>query len=295
MTISIAWVRTVNSCEELIFASDSRLSGDGTIMDYCPKIIGLPRSDCAIMFAGTTGRAYALMHQLSNAISAFAPLESRAMDLREVRTHALKIFSAISNSIETPIKELENPDVAFIFGGYSWVFKSFDIWNIAYDHKLKKMIAMPAKYAITNPQAKKLFIGSHNTAFLSSNTNLGKICFGGDQADEARKRFISHMTRKFSENPNMLKNSKLDWEPFEVLRDMLKDPNKAHTIGGAPQIIKIYQHMNTMPLAVYWPRKSEGQIFLNGRPVFDYENIDNWIIDPETLRSSHLKYSEKTS
>jgi hypothetical protein len=295
MTISIAWVRTVKDCEELIFASDSRLSGDGAVMDYCPKIIGLPRSDCAIMFAGTTGRAYALMHQLSNAISAFAPLENRAMDLREVRTHALKIFSTISNSIETPIKELENPDVSFIFGGYSWVFKSFDIWNITYDHNLKRMVAKQAQHAITNPQAKKLFIGSSRTAAISSNTNLGKICFGGDQAEEARNRFTSHMNHKFSENPDMLVNSKLDWEPFEVLCNMLKDEKKSHTIGGAPQILKIYQHMNATPLAVYWTQKDERQIYLNGRPVLGYENIDNWIIDPETLRSSHLRYSEKTA
>ena len=154
MTISIAWVRTVNTCEELIFASDSRLSGDGATIDYCPKIINLPRADCAIGFAGTTGRAYALIHQLTNAISAFGPLESRAMDIRELRTHAIKIFSTIVNSIDTPIKDLENPDVAFIFGGYSWILKSFVIWHISYDNNLLKMIARPAEHAITNPEAK---------------------------------------------------------------------------------------------------------------------------------------------
>jgi hypothetical protein len=291
MTISIAWVRTVNTCEELIFASDSRLSGDGATIDYCPKIINLPRADCAIGFAGTTGRAYALIHQLTNAISAFGSLESRAMDIRELRTHAIKIFSTIVNSIDTPIKDLENPDVAFIFGGYSWILKSFVIWHISYDNNLLKMIARPAEHAITNPEAKKIFIGSTRTASLPSNTNLGKICFGGDQAEEARIRFINHMNNKFSKNPSLLENSKLDWEPFEVVCDMLKDPDKAHTIGGSPQVVKVYQHMNTMSLAIYWPDKSSGQIYLHGRPVFGYENIDNWIIDPETLRSSHLKHS----
>lgn len=127
---------------------------DGATIDYCPKIINLPRADCAIGFAGTTGRAYALIHQLTNAISAFGPLESRAMDIRELRTHAIKIFSTIVNSIDAPIKDLENPDVAFIFGGYSWILKSFVIWHISYDNNLLKMIARPAEHAITNPEAK---------------------------------------------------------------------------------------------------------------------------------------------
>jgi len=107
----MSWVRTVGTCEELIFASDSRLSGDGTTIDFCPKLIEFHRSDCAIGFAGYTGSAYVLMHQLDNAISAYGPLQSRAMDLRELRTHALKIFNSLANSIETPIEDLEAPAV----------------------------------------------------------------------------------------------------------------------------------------------------------------------------------------
>ena len=53
MTVVIAWVRTIQHCEELIFVSDSRLN-DWRNFDVCPKIITLPRNDCAIAFAGDT-------------------------------------------------------------------------------------------------------------------------------------------------------------------------------------------------------------------------------------------------
>jgi hypothetical protein len=68
MTIAIAWVRTITDCEELVFVTDSRLSGDGRNFDGCPKAMILPRGDCAIAFAGYTGHAYPLMQQLALAI-----------------------------------------------------------------------------------------------------------------------------------------------------------------------------------------------------------------------------------
>ena len=38
MSIVVAWIRKVNNCEELVFISDSRLSG-GQRWDQCPKMI----------------------------------------------------------------------------------------------------------------------------------------------------------------------------------------------------------------------------------------------------------------
>ena len=77
----------------------------------------------------------------------------------------------------------------------------------------------------------------------------------------------------------------LDMEPFEALCRMLKKVSKSDTIGGAPQIIKAYQYMNSCPVGVYWPEKKD--IFSNrtllGRKLFDYEDTEYWFIDPETL------------
>lgn len=291
MTVTIVWVRTVGSSEELIFASDSRLSGDGATMDYCPKILTFSRSDCAICFAGYTGRAYAIMNQLSFAIEAHWPLRRRAMDLRKLRAHALKIFDSMIDSIETSIDELLTPDVNFIFGGYSWINKEFDIWNINYDSNIGRFISRSTLHAVTNSGAGKVFFGTSETAARTGNVDLGKIDFGGDQGGVARKMFEEYMNSRFDSNPSLLDSYKLDMEPLEILRDMLRDSKKAHTIGGAPQIVKVYQHMNALPVAIYWPDKRSGQAFLYGRPLLGYENVDSWILDPDTLRTSHPKHS----
>lgn len=274
MTVSIAWVRTIRDCEELMFASDSRLSGDGAVIDQCPKIMTLPRSDCAICFAGYTGTAYAIINQLAFAISAHEPSRRRSMDLRKLRTHMLKVFNTIAASIETDIDDLRHPDVTFIFGGYSWVHKEFDIWGIGYNSDTAVFEARPAPYALTHPRAKRLFFGSVEGAHRNNSTILGKIAFGGDQGEEAKHRFQLLMNEMFEQDPSKMAGYKLDKEPLMVLRDMLRDPQKSHTIGGAMQVVKVYQYMSASPLAVYWPNKQSGQVTLLGRRLLDFENID---------------------
>ncbi len=64
MTIPIAWTRKEHNVEQLVFASDSRISA-GEKFDACPKMLALPRIDCAISYAGTSGDALSMMLQLS--------------------------------------------------------------------------------------------------------------------------------------------------------------------------------------------------------------------------------------
>lgn len=67
-------------------------------------------------------------------------------------------------------------------------------------------------------------------------------------------------------------------EPFKVLASVLRGVGPNDTIGGPPQLVRITQHMNTRPLCVRW--NSEDTLF--GRPLFDYENTDYWIVEPFT-------------
>lgn len=291
MTVSIAWVRTLSSCTELLFVSDSRLSGDGREFDYCPKILTFPRSDCAISFAGYTGNAYPLMQQLSLAIDASTPLRDRVMDIKMLKTHAIKIFNSMANSISTNDKDQRYPtDVTFLFGGYSWIDKKFQIWKMEYSRKAKGFVAKTAINMLYNATARKFFLGTLETAMRSNSQSLGVICFAGDQAGNAEKRLLELLSSRL-DSANIEKHRKLSMEPFEVVRDMLRDAAKPHTIGGAPQIIKIYEHMNAQPIAIAWPSRSAGTVFLQGRPILGYENVDSWIIDPDTLRTYHPKHS----
>jgi hypothetical protein len=283
MTVAIAWTRTISGCEELIFVTDSRLSGDGRTFDCCPKVLTLPRTDCAIAFAGYTGHAYPMMQQLALAIDAHAPLKRGSVDLSSVKTHALKIFDSMSGLIQSS-RYLSgvvsnNPEAQFIFGGYSWIKKQFEIWTIKYveaEGKFTAEIAQSLSYSIGGN--KSVIRGHRKRADM---VPLGKIAFAGDQSTFARELLL----KKLSPPTGIPPPKELNWEPFEVVRDMLKDQNRAETIGGAPQIVKVYQYMKTSPLGVFWPDKKTGVVHLQGRPCLGYERIDRFVLDPDTLIS----------
>lgn len=284
MTIQACWVRRIRDAEELVFASDSRLSGDGTNFDSCPKILTLPRSDCAISFAGYTGHAFPMMLQLDLAIGAYEPARRGGLDIATLRKHALKVFDRMAQEIRSSPKlskqRTVNPEANFLFGGYSWVEKRFRIWSIAYEASEGRFVARPAQSVRFHPDAKKFVFSSVKSP--RSKGVFAKIAFAGDRSTEARERLGKLLNRKY---PTSQEFQGLNWEPFEVIRDMLRDPNHSETIGGAPQVVKVYQYFQTTPLAVYWPNKASGKVVLQGRPCLDYERIDRWILDPDTMIS----------
>ena len=67
--------------------------------DQSPKIITLPRSDCAICFAGETIYAYPLMIQLYFAIDSYTRSRQRAMDLHDLRGHVLNVLNDLHESV----------------------------------------------------------------------------------------------------------------------------------------------------------------------------------------------------
>ena len=70
-------------------------------------------------------------------------------------------------------------------------------------------------------------------------------------------------------------------EPFEVLRDILRETDSHDTVGGTPQMVKITSYMQCRRLAVRWG----GKIYLGGRMLFDYENVQGFsrVLDPDTF------------
>lgn len=106
MTLSIAWLRTVGSVEELVFASDSRLRS-GEAWDCCPKILTLPRSDCLISFAGSTAYAYPLMLQMARAIEFYPASSDRRVDIAHLKGHTLRVFNH-ENSPSCPARHRSN-------------------------------------------------------------------------------------------------------------------------------------------------------------------------------------------
>lgn len=232
----------------------------------------LPRTDAAICFAGDTYFAYPLIAQISQAIQSHFPLRDRAMDYVPFRTQMVKLLNAIVANYQAYVEEMKNPDTAFLLGGYSWFRKEFCIDKISFNKGLGRF--------------------EHKTC-ESGIGNFGKILFIGDWAREASHRLHSILRKKYGEE-SLIRGGpireSLGYEPLAVVRDLLRGAGANDTIGGAPQIVAVAQHMNARHTAVFWPNKEAGKIFVGGRPVFDFENIENWIMDPDTFESVHLHF-----
>ena len=122
MTLCMAWIRTVGAHEELLFASDSRLSG-GSDWDCCPKLMLLPRGDSVIGFAGSTFDAYPMMIQFRNWVETHPAALNRGLDINELKKQMRLMFNDMRLFItDLPVgqKEPDPPDCELIFGGWSW-------------------------------------------------------------------------------------------------------------------------------------------------------------------------------
>lgn len=254
MTITIGWIRKIKNHEELIFASDSRLRSFGS-WDANPKIFQLDRTDCAIAFAGDTQYSYPLINQIQTFIKSYPKSQSRFQDICYFKGHLLNMM----NFMLDHKSDKEIPEVIFLFGGYSWERKKFYLWHIFFDKNAEKFTCGEVKTwkGIKNKRIVS-FIGNYHIEFRDRLIELMK----------SREKFIS---------------GDFDMEPFEVLRDMIREDKFDH-IGGAPQLLKVYEHMNRTPIAVKWQILNSDVNTLLGRPLQGYEEINYPIIDPDTLK-----------
>lgn len=262
MTLSLAWVRSIGATTELVMATDSRLRG-GRAWDAAPKILTLPRSDCAICFAGDTDDACPLMLSMASAIGDYPKSRSRGMDIHDLKGHTLRVFDHLRTFISDLPNGQERPDppgAQFVFGGYSWRRKRFAIWLLHYDVHLGRFTFRPA-------------------STWRGGSGGKRIVFAGDYTEEAKARLVAVLRSR-----GKLTTMGFDMEPFEVLRDMIRD-GRHPLIGGAPQVLKIYEFMNLQPYAVYWPDRASGSITLLGRPLLPYEATSRLVLDPDTLKT----------
>jgi hypothetical protein len=275
MTISIAWIRRAGPSNELLVASDSRLSSVGHV-DICQKVFPLPRGDAFLAFSGDTIIAFPFLFQLQSAIEDYHQSTDRSQDVTTLHGRVLNLLNFYRNSwLDTDADEFERAmrTTRFLFGGWSWRYRRFFIYPIQYSKNYKQF---------STPRNSKL-----RERFGMPN-DLMCICIG-NYTDEFREQLAEIIrTRKLTY---------FGYEPLEVLCDMLGNAKftdrrapKAFSyrnddpgaIGGAPQVIKLYEHANTLPIAIRWPR-DDGNVIttLLGRPLIDWEKTFTPIYDPK--------------
>jgi hypothetical protein len=104
----------------------------------------------------------------------------------------------------------------------------------------------------------------------------------GDVASDAATRLRQLMTsrafpRPMRGDPNardVAAKAFLDWEPLEVLIEMIDD-KEVRSVGGVPQVARLYQYGECESFV--W-RTSDGNDYFGGRPVQSTERFDRRIM-----------------
>lgn len=249
MTLCVSWLREVNDEQELVFATDSHLSGGERWSGI--KLFELPRKDCLICFAGETNRTYPLILNLISSIKFDEHLSSVHTDIVEVLNYLTQLFTSHCHSISGyGTRDLNSVvgDFQFLFGGWSWKANIFKLWRLKYDRETERI--------------------EHEEANLD-----GRLCaFIGDELDKAKELL----------NEQLISSGRgtFDMEPLKVLIEMIRDPDY-YSIGGAVQMARIHPPGLTEFLGIYWPSIRGKKTFL-GRNVSTEISPTVEFIDPDT-------------
>lgn len=253
MTLCVSWIREVNNERELVFATDSCLSG-GERWHSGVKLFELPRKDCLICFAGETNRTYPLILNLISSIKFDEHLLSSHTDIAEVLDYLTRLFTSLCHSIKdygTRDFETVLGDFQFLFGGWSWKGNDFRLWKLEYNHSAG--------------------------AFMHDEVDSGTMfyTFIGDELEKSEESLNNELI-----NNKKITAKNFDMEPFKVLIEMIREKTYS-SIDGAVQIAKIHPPGTTEFLGVYWPSISGKKTFL-GKDVGIDNNPAVKYIDPDT-------------
>ncbi len=267
MTITIAWERKLGRRSELLFCSDSRLTGGGNI-DVCQKVFALPREDAAVGFCGSTLIAFPIIHQFNSYVRHYKKNLDRAVDGSELpRRFASLANKFLVSYIDAIDLRRELLATSFLVGCWSGKLQRPVISQIRYD-------GGPGNYVASYPRFPKA-----KSPKLYKNSQFAMI---GD----LRPQFFSAL----ADVMDVRGSDHFDMQPLIALTRMLSDPlytdrdcEFGGPVGGAPQLLKIYSFLRTTEFAVFWPDRVNGHLYLNGRQLFEYEKIMVPKIDASTL------------
>lgn len=261
MTLCTAYIRQAGDTEELVFATDSCLTG-GENWKHGVKLFELPRKDCLMCFTGSTIRAYPLVLNLVSSIHLDNYLQSPSATLEEVLEFISELFTNLVLTITEVEKKYiheERGSARFLFGGWDWQKGRFRIWRLHYSEGVEGFIFDE----LTADNAKMRFY-----EFIGE-------ADGVDIEEEARKAFKKMV---YDEDKQ---DDPIDMEPLKILRDISLDKT-IREVDGSLQIAKIYKSNRTEFFGIYW-ESSKGKPCFQGR---EYNEVNKPLIryfDPDTF------------
>lgn len=261
MSLCIAWVRRTGIDEEICMIADSCFSGGQRFL-AAPKIFPLSRQDCAIACAGSTGYSFPVVEHIMRCIELNQKLTDRAADITDF------LHTVVDVTNKCLLEELEpepinkGPEFNMILAGYSWKLKKAQIYEIKYDKRKKVMVSTVQKTIKKIP-----------------------VAFIGDMTREARYKVFQLLERDGVQEGGII-----NMQPLEALMDLINDKtNDTRSIGGYPQMVKIYPFMRVLPIGFRMKVRGEKAIVYGGRPLLKYETFPYPIYDLETKEFDYMK------
>jgi hypothetical protein len=272
VTIGIAWIRRTGEGEELWFASDSRLGGDGYIWDDCPKLVILPRRDAVAAFSGTTRQAYPLLLQIANAVRAYPPARTGSLEFFDVLGHLERVINSMLDRLVVDPGVHGAPEArrafgtsgdAIVLGGFSRAVGGFVLRALEYD-------SANENWRFARVRGSPVKIGSNKVFRI----------FGDAPS---RRRYRDMLESRLQAAGKLRSSAYFDFEPIETLWAFLEMPSSSDqplppgrrpmTTGGSVQVIRVLAGADAAPFAVRWEAPPTRD-YLLGRRCFPYEHID---------------------
>lgn len=240
MTISLCWRRKFQGVDEIVFASDSRLSA-GYRWDCAQKIFPIEGPNFCISFAGDADFGFPVLFQFQCMVRNYRRFASGAAPISEMT----KGFLAIVNQMAALVDDrmlAQFTRTSFLVGGYH--FDSGRIYQ------------QIVRYNKTTERYEREEFGG-----IRSGGKGFSVGFIGDE----RATYFKILGKLIHEQ-----KTELNFQPLEALSVLLRSQDRKSAIGGSPQIVKVYRHRNFLPYAVRMAAKDD-KVTLFGRPLLSYE------------------------
>lgn len=240
MTISICWRRQFRGIDEIVFASDSRLSA-GYRWDCAQKIFPIDGPNFAVSFAGNSDFALPCIFHLQQAVKTYGRYTTGAARIGEISGDFVNIVNQLRSIVDDKIIA-QFDQTNFLISGF--------------DHHT----GQPFQKRLSFNKKLELFNLYPVFGFRVGNTGF-KIGFIGDLWSEYSTKLAEIVSER---------GTSIDYQPLEALWKLIQQQDRHSPIGGKPQILKVYKGRNYLPYAV---RTSEenNEVSLYGRPLLPHQ------------------------
>lgn len=156
MTLCIAWKRQASDGEQLVFATDSMITG-GFEYPHGTKLLVFNRGDCALCWEGSTSFTYSFSENARVDIDFSDSLGANDKPLFVVARRITKVFNQLWHAnLDDASSMFKDEKLSFLFGGYCPVYKEIQCWHIKQDEHLGQFSNERRRPSLRKP----CFVGS---------------------------------------------------------------------------------------------------------------------------------------